>query len=65
MNKSFSHPCPICKLSTTIIGEDAKGFKLTACSHKFKFKRTKSQKIAEREWVRTPWGLERASAVKA
>lgn len=53
------HPCPICKKEMFITGRSATGASLTSCGHKFSFKKTKSEKVADREWVRYPWGLER------
>lgn len=61
MNKISNKPCPICRKMMCIIGSTPKGEKLTSCGHKFKFKRTKSQKDMERKYVETPWGLELAN----
>ena len=52
-------PCPICNKETNIIGKDSKGRTLTECAHRFSFKQTKSEKISQRGWVNTPWGLEK------
>lgn len=49
-------PCPICREMMWIIGTDTKGKKITSCGHKFKFKKTKSQKDMDRKYVRTPDG---------
>lgn len=49
-------PCPICQQMMLIIGVDAKGKKITSCGHKFKFKKTRSQKEMDRKYVRTPDG---------
>jgi len=49
-------PCPICKKMMWVIGTDAKGKKITSCGHKFRFKKTKSQKDMDRKYVRTPDG---------
>lgn len=62
-NKLSMHPCPICQKSMFVTGRAANGASLTSCGHKFKFKKTKSEKIADREWIRTPWGLERVASV--
>jgi hypothetical protein len=43
-----------------IVGVSAKGEKITSCGHQFKFKKTKSQKDADRKYIVTPWGLELA-----
>lgn len=51
-------PCPICKAMMWVIGKDSKGRKLTSCGHKFKFKQTRSQKMMNRKYVQTEWGLE-------
>lgn len=52
------HPCPICQTMMWVIGSTAKGEKLTSCGHKFKFKKTRSQKDFDRKYVQTPYGLE-------
>jgi len=57
MNVS-KYPCPICKNTMTVIGKTDKGEKLTSCGHSFKFKRTRSQKVIDRKYITTPWGLE-------
>lgn len=49
-------PCPICTKMMWIIGTDTKGKKITSCGHKFRFKKTKSQKDMDRKYVRTPDG---------
>jgi hypothetical protein len=41
-----------------IIGQDSRGKKIASCGHKFKFKKTKSQKDMDRKYIETPWGLE-------
>ena len=41
-----------------IIGQDNKGKKIASCGHRFKFKRTKSQKDMDRKYIRTAYGLE-------
>lgn len=54
------HPCPICRNPEMfIIGQSDKGEKITSCGHKFSFKKTRSQKINERQYIKTEWGLER------
>jgi hypothetical protein len=59
MNPKLSYkPCPICGELGLIVGTDDKGKKIASCGHKFKFKRTKSQKDMDRKYVQTPWGLE-------
>lgn len=52
-------PCPICHHMMVIIGEDGKGKKIASCGHRFKFKKTKSQKDMDRKYIQTPYGLER------
>lgn len=49
-------PCPICTTMMWVIGTDNKGKKITSCGHKFKFKKTRSQKEMDRKYVRTPDG---------
>lgn len=49
-------PCPICRTMMWIIGTDAKGKKLTSCGHKFRFKKTRSEKEMDRKYVRTADG---------
>jgi hypothetical protein len=39
-----------------VIGTDAKGKKITSCGHKFRFKKTRSQKDMDRKYVSTPGG---------
>lgn len=39
-----------------IIGTDEKGKKITSCGHKYKFKKTKSQKDMDRKYIKTPDG---------
>jgi len=39
-----------------VIGKNDKGEKLTSCGHKYKFKKTRSQKEMDRRYVRTPDG---------
>jgi hypothetical protein len=41
-----------------IIGHTPKGEKLTSCGHKYKFKKTRSQKELDRKYIQTPNGLE-------
>lgn len=43
-----------------IMGTNKKGEKLASCGHAFKFKRTRSEKIMDRKYVTTPWGMELA-----
>lgn len=54
--------CPICHNPMFITGKDSKGRTLTSCGHAYKFKRSKSEKMAERMYVRTPWGLEKVES---
>jgi hypothetical protein len=49
-------PCPICQKMMWVIGTDAKGKKITSCGHKFRFKKTRSQKEMDRKYVQTPDG---------
>lgn len=49
-------PCPICRANMWVIGATAKGEKITSCGHKFKFKKTRSEKEMDRKYVRTPDG---------
>lgn len=58
-DNSLQKRCPICQSPMFIIGTDPKGKKITSCGHKFKFKKTKSQKQLDRKYIRTEWGLER------
>jgi hypothetical protein len=39
-----------------VTGTTQKGEKLTSCGHKYKFKKTRSQKEMDRRYVRTPDG---------
>lgn len=55
-NQLSLKPCPICRTMMLVIGVDKKGKKITSCGHKFKFKKTKSQKDMDRKYVRTPDG---------
>lgn len=50
--------CPVCHKMMFITGQDSKKRKLTSCGHSFSFNRTKSQKIMDRKYISTPWGLE-------
>lgn len=52
-------PCPICHQPMFILGKDSKNRSLTSCGHKFKFKKTKSQKDLDKKYIRTKWGLEK------
>jgi hypothetical protein len=62
MNHNYStYPCPICKQKMLVIGLTKKGEKLTSCGHSFKFKKTRSEKVIDRKYVSTPWGLELAT----
>lgn len=54
--KLSQHPCPICRKMMFITGTTPKGEKLTSCGHKYKFKKTRSQKEMDRRYVRTPDG---------
>lgn len=58
MNKTSMYPCPICHKMMCIIGTTDKGEKLSSCGHKWKFKKTKSQKQMDRKYVVTEYGLE-------
>lgn len=58
--KISSKPCPICRTMMVVVGVSAKGEKITSCGHQYKFKKTKSQKDADRKYIQTPWGLELA-----
>lgn len=49
-------PCPICQQMMWVIGQDKKGRKLTSCGHRYKFKKTRSQKEMDRKYIRTPDG---------
>lgn len=51
-------PCPICQEMMYVTGEDNKKRKLTSCGHRYKFKKTRSQKEMGRKYIETPWGLE-------
>jgi hypothetical protein len=59
MKNVSKHPCPICKEMMLVIGESPKGEKLTSCGHKYSFKKTRSQKEADRKYIKTEWGLEK------
>lgn len=59
MKKTSMYPCPICKEIMCIIGKTEKGEKLTSCGHKFKFKKTRSEKLSDRKYIKTEYGLER------
>lgn len=58
MNKLSKRPCPICGELVIIVGKDNKNRSIAACGHAFKFKKTKSQKMMDRKYIETPWGLE-------
>lgn len=62
MKNSSQHPCPICGKQMFIVGKDVKGKTLTSCGHVYKFKRSKSQKMAERKYIQTAWGLEKVES---
>ncbi len=51
-------PCPICKKMIWIVGKSKNGKTIASCGHSFRFKKTKSQKILDRKYRETPWGLE-------
>jgi hypothetical protein len=55
-NKLSARPCPICKTMMFVIGTTKKGEKLTSCGHKYKFKKTRSQKEMDRRYISTPDG---------
>lgn len=59
INKISTHKCPICRKMMFIIGSDDKNRKLTSCGCRFKFKKTKSEKDMDRQFIETPYGLER------
>jgi hypothetical protein len=59
MKKLSQHPCPICRKITIIVGQASNGKKIGSCGCSWRFKRTRSQKEAERNYVRTVWGLEK------
>lgn len=61
MNKISIKPCPICKKMCWIVGTNKKGEKLASCGHTFKFKKTRSEKLMDRKYIETPWGLEKVS----
>lgn len=56
--KACMKPCPICDKLMFIVGVDEKGKKLTSCGHRYSFRRTKSEKILDRKYKETPWGME-------
>ena len=58
MSSTSLYPCPICKQMMCIVGKAKDGSKLTSCGHKFKFKKTRSQKELDRKYIKTEWGLE-------
>lgn len=60
MNTS-ERPCPICHQPMIIIGRTEKGKPITSCGHSYRFNKTKSQKMMDRQFISYPWGLERAS----
>lgn len=64
MNKLSMKPCPICKKMGYIVGENKKGEKLASCGHAFSFKKTRSEKLMDKKYVQTPWGLELAETIK-
>ena len=55
-NKLSARPCPICKQMMWVIDKTPKGEKLTSCGHKYKFKKTRSQKEMDRRYISTPDG---------
>lgn len=58
MNKLSKRPCPICEELVIIIGKDKKNYSIGSCGCRFKFKKTKSQKLMDRQYKEMPWGLE-------
>lgn len=58
-NKLSTKPCPICHKMGIIIGTTKKGKKLLSCGCAVRFKRTKSQKEMDNQFVKTEYGLER------
>ena len=51
-------PCPICRKMMFVIGKNNNGGTLTSCGHRYKFKRTRSEKMLDRRYIKRPWGLE-------
>lgn len=58
MNNSSMYPCPICTHPMCIIGSDKHGKKIGSCGCSFRFKKTKSEKLMDRKYISTKWGLE-------
>lgn len=57
-NKISYRPCPICREKVYVVGIDDKKKKILSCGHSVRFKRTLSQKLFDRKYVKTEWGLE-------
>jgi hypothetical protein len=51
-------PCPICHRVGFIVGANDHG-KIMNCGHVYSFRSTRSQKVMDRTYETTPWGLER------
>jgi len=57
--KFSKYPCPVCQTPMVVIGINAKKQKLTSCGHFFSFKKTRSQKVIDRKYRTTDYGLEK------
>jgi hypothetical protein len=57
-DNSKNRPCPICNKMMWVVGKTKNNKKITSCGHIFSFKKTKFQKILDKKYVKTPWGLE-------
>jgi len=59
MKKTSMYPCPICKEIMYIVGKTVSGKKIGSCGCVWKFKKTKSEKISNRRYINTEYGLEK------
>lgn len=59
MFKLSKRPCPICSKLIFIIGKNKDNKSIGSCGCKFKFKKTKSEKMMDNNYVVTEWGLEK------
>lgn len=58
-SKVLTRPCPICRDLVFVTQRYNNGYLLASCGHKFRFKKTKSEKIMDRNFIVRPWGLEK------
>lgn len=56
--KKVGQPCPICHKIIFILGKTKKGETIASCGHKYKFKKSRSQKEMDRKYIKTEDGWE-------